>query len=188
MHATVLDFVKRTLTAEYVEGISVLEVGSYDVNGSVRPYVMGLKPWRYFGVDAQEGPGVDRVVDCESLTFNMGYAAYGLVISTEMLEHVRDWRTCMMEMASAVKPGGYLLITTRSPGFPYHAFPEDHWRFTKRQMRDIMHALEFEVLALEDDPEPGVFVFAHRLKIGLMPHVYWAGGALELIEPERAIR
>jgi len=125
---TVIDFVRRELTADEVKGASVLEVGSYDVNGSVRPYVERLHPRRYLGVDAEMGPSVDRVVDCEKLTIEVA-GKWDVVISTEMLEHVRDWQTCMEQLALIVKPGGLLLITTRSPGFGYHPFPEDHWRF-----------------------------------------------------------
>lgn len=162
MHPTVLDFAQRVLQARDVEGLQVLEVGAYDVNGSVRPLVNALKPALYVGVDALDGPGVDVVVNCEHLAEAMGRSSWDLVISTEMLEHVRDWRACMTELVSVIAPGGLLLLTTRSPGFPYHAFPEDHWRFTRSQMFDILTALGLVTLSLEDDPEPGVLALARR--------------------------
>ena len=42
--------------------LNVLEIGSLDINGSVRPM---FKPFQltYTGIDMQEGPGVDIVVD-----------------------------------------------------------------------------------------------------------------------------
>jgi SAM-dependent methyltransferase len=162
MHGTVYDFVQRTLTREHVEGKRVLEVGSYDVNGSVRPFVESLEPAIYLGVDATAGRCVDQVVDCESLTASVEISAWDLVITTEMLEHVDDWRACMAQLVSAVKPGGYLLITTRSPGFPYHPFPVDNWRYTQKQMFEILTALDMVVIALEEDPQPGVFVLARK--------------------------
>lgn len=162
MHPTAMDFCCRTLTAEIIADKLVLEVGSFDVNGTVRPHVESLNPARYLGVDASPGPCVDEVVDCEQLANHVGYGAWDVVITTEMLEHVRDWRACMLQLVYVVRPGGLLLITTRSPGFPYHPFPEDHWRYTNAQMRAIMGALELEVLTVEDDPEPGVFVLARR--------------------------
>jgi SAM-dependent methyltransferase len=185
MHPTAMDFVTRTLTAEHVTGKLVLEVGSYDVNGSVRPHVESLGPARYLGVDASTGPRVDMVVDCEHLATEVGYAAWDLVITTEMLEHVRDWRACMFQLASVVKPGGFLLITTRSPGFPYHPFPEDHWRYTNDQMRAILTALGLEILTLDDDPDPGVFALAQRTDIsGLVG----AGFRLQDLTVEDVIR
>jgi hypothetical protein len=162
VHESVLNFVELVLTAEDVAGKRVLEVGSYDVNGSVRPYIESLEPSQYLGVDASAGPRVDQVVDCMRLCDEVGYG-WDLVVSTEMLEHVRDWRGCMWQLASAVKPNGMLLVTTRSPGFKYHPYPEDHWRYTRVAMKEILDALHLEREALEDDPQaPGVFVLARK--------------------------
>lgn len=163
MHPSVLDFVQRVLTADQVAGQGVLEVGSYDVNGSVRPYIESLRPKRYLGVDVELGPSVDRVVDCENLVAEVCADAWQVVISTEMLEHVRDWKTCIHQMFRVTAKGGLLLITTRSPGFPYHPFPEDHWRFTCDDMKQILCALGMEVLTIEDDPQcEGVFALARK--------------------------
>lgn len=159
-----MEFVQRVLTAERVRGVDVLEVGSYDVNGSVRPYLEFLRPRRYLGVDAEPGPSVDRVVDCEKLSVEIA-GKWDVVVSTEMLEHVRDWQTCMEQLVEMVKPGGLLVITTRSPGFGWHPFPEDHWRFTVDEMDDILTAIQLEVLTVEDDlgiGSPGVFALARR--------------------------
>ena len=180
MHPSVLAWVEGTLTAEHVAGKSVLECGSCDVNGSVRPYVESLGPTKYLGVDASSGPRVDLVVDCETLCDEVGAAAWDVVISTEMLEHVRDWRTCVTQMADALTEDGLLLVTTRSPGFPYHPFPEDHWRFTVAVMAQIIDAVGLVTLALEPDPEaPGVFVLARR------PPGRQVRSPLELIEAPR---
>lgn len=162
MHPSVQEWVQRTLTEKDVTGRSVLEVGSYDVNGSVRPHIESLGPSRYLGVDAGPGPRVDQVVDCERLTDSVGAGCWDVVVSTEMLEHVRDWRTCMTQMAAAVALNGLLLITTRGPGFPYHPYPEDHWRYTTTDMRQILSRLNLAVLAVDEDDyrSPGVLALA----------------------------
>ena len=138
MHATALDFVTRALSVEDVEGLRVLEVGSYDVNGSVRPYVESLRPAEYLGIDQSEGPRVDRVMDCLDMVDELGAETFDVVISTEMLEHVRNWQASIEALIDMVRLDGLLVITTRSPGFPYHAYPEDHWRYTVEQMRQII--------------------------------------------------
>ncbi len=165
MHPSVLEWVERTLKPIQVVNKRVIEVGSYDVNGSVRPFVESMHPAEYVGVDQSEGPGVDVVVNCEHLTDAMGYSAWHLVISTEMLEHVRDWRRCTEQLADAVAVGGLLLITTRSPGFPYHAYPEDHWRYTLNDMSMIYSALGMEKVVMEKDhPDfPGVLTLARKV-------------------------
>jgi hypothetical protein len=176
MHPAVEDFVKRSLTAESVCGANILEVGSYDVNGSVRPYLESLKPEKYIGVDMQSGPGVDMVVDCERLVKHMGGDVWDIVVSTEMLEHVDNWRICVRQMVWAVAPGGWWCVTTRSPGFPYHPFPVDNWRFTRNNMEQIIEALRMEAVVIEDDPQaPGVFMLARK------PHRLYVPGSLEHI-------
>lgn len=182
MHQSVQDFVARVLTVEHVSGKSVLEVGSFDVNGSVRPHIETLGPSTYLGVDAAPGPRVDQVVDCEQLSNHVGYGAWDVVVSTEMLEHVRDWRACMLQLMYVTRLGGLLLLTTRSPGFPYHPYPEDHWRYTQAQMGAILDGLQLETLVLEDDDtaSPGVLVLARRPMFEPQPHKPWA--ALRSIE------
>ncbi len=161
LNKAVQDWVARTLGEGDVAGKKVLEVGSYDVNGSVRPYVESLGPATYLGVDAGEGPGVDKVVDCERLTEEVG-RDWDVVISTEMIEHVRNWRTCMTQLVDAVTPDGLLLITTRSPDFPYHPFPEDHWRYTPDTLGRILDAFELTATIEMDPLEPGVFAVARK--------------------------
>jgi 2-polyprenyl-3-methyl-5-hydroxy-6-metoxy-1,4-benzoquinol methylase len=167
MRPVVQDFVRRALFAESMAGARVLEIGSYDVNGSVRPHIESLGVAEYLGVDMQAGPGVDVVWNCEHLD-EMSGATWDLVVSTEMLEHAEHWRECMSQMAKAVRPGGLLLLTTVSPGFGYHPFPSDYWRFTVADLTRIMDALGMEVVVAEESPpgerfpQFGTFIMARK--------------------------
>jgi hypothetical protein len=162
MHTSCLDFVARTLKPEHVTGKRVLEVGSQDVNGSVRPLVTGMWPASYLGVDQAPGQGVDEVRNVDDLEATYGPGKFDLVITTEMLEHVRDWRAAVMNLKAMAAAGGLLLVTTRSVGFPYHAYPEDHWRYELDDMRAIF--ADFDLLTLESDPPPayGVLMLARK--------------------------
>lgn len=164
MHTSVHDFIRRCVDADEVTSRRILEVGSYNVNGTVRPHLESMFPTEYVGVDSRPGPGVDRVADCEHLTAAMG-CDWDTVVCTEVLEHVTNWRACFTELALATRPGGLLAITTRSPGFPYHPEPVDHWRYTPDHMHDILKALGFNILHLEPDPldgHPGIFATARK--------------------------
>lgn len=163
MHRSVLTWISTALSVEDVAGKAVLEVGSYDVNGSVRPVITALGPARYHGVDMSAGTGVDQVLDCTALVDEFGAGSWDVVVSTEMLEHVRDWRASIRNLIHVVAPGGLLAITTRSPGFPYHPFPEDHWRYPVAAFERVLTNLGFEALEVAADPEaPGVFVKARK--------------------------
>ena len=159
--ATCVDFVRRHLSVEEVENREVLEVGALNINGSVRPLVCALRPKSYVGVDLKAGPGVDEICDAAQLVQRFGASRFDLLISTELLEHVRDWRRVAAQFKEVLRPGGILLITTRSRGFPYHGFPDDFWRYERSDLEIIFSDCECEVI--ESDPlEPGVFLKARK--------------------------
>lgn len=161
-HTSVIGWASATLQPEHVTGIDVIEVGSYDVNGSVRRGIEALNPASYLGVDIEAGPSVDLVADVLDLPA-MFPAGFGLVITTEMLEHVEDWRATMIALSQLVKRGGTLALSTRSPGFPYHPYPVDNWRYPVDTMHDILTSLGLEVDTCIPDPDvPGVFALAHK--------------------------
>jgi len=145
------------LTRDEVEGRRVVELGSYDVNSSLRPFIETLKPAEYMGVDIEKGPSVDIVCKAENVLERLGEESFDVVISTELLEHVRDWRKVISNMKNICRPNGLVLITTRSQGFPYHAYPYDFWRYEFSDMQHIFSDCIIEKLE-KDWESPGVFV------------------------------
>jgi SAM-dependent methyltransferase len=165
-HPSCIEFVRANLTRGEVEGKSVLEVGSLNVNGSVRPIVEDLGPSSYVGVDIQEGLGVDEICNANDLASHFGEDQFDLLISTELLEHVRNWKKVISNFKNVLKPGGLLFITTRSKGFGYHGFPFDYWRFEVSDIRRIFSDVIIE--SIEDDPMvPGVFLKAKKPEVFL---------------------
>jgi SAM-dependent methyltransferase len=156
-----IEFIRANLCLEDVQRCAVIEVGALDVNGSVRPLVSALDPARYVGVDLQAGPGVDEICDATDLVARFGPEAFDLLISTELLEHVRDWRTVISQFKQVLKPGGLLLVTTRSRGFPYHAYPGDFWRYEPADICAIFADLSLEKIE-SDSVNPGVFFKARK--------------------------
>lgn len=174
-HQSVLTWAASAFTPDLVTGVDVLEVGSYNVNGTVRPFIERHDPASYLGVDAAPGPGVDLVIDVGDLSGAFD-PVFGLVVSTEMLEHVRDWKTALRNLIEVTAPDGVLAITTRSPGFPYHAFPEDHWRYPPETMQKLLESALLPIDAVHPDPEaPGVFAVA-RKPAGWKPPDEWFAG------------
>lgn len=149
------------LSAELVQGKHVLELGSYDVNGSLRPIIERWGPGKYVGVDAQPGPGVDIVCRAEQLTKALGAESFDLVISTGTIEHIRDWRSVISNIKAVCKRKGTILITTCTRDFPYHGYPYDFWRY---EVSDIAHLFSDCIIeALEmDRSAPMVFLKATK--------------------------
>ena len=161
-NAQCLDFVREVARLEDVKDQSVLEVGALDVNGSPRTVLQALAPASYVGVDLVEGPGVDLVCAAESLIDEFGSKAFDVVVTTEMIEHVGDWRLVVSNLKHVLAPNGLLLLTTRSLGFPYHEYPNDYWRFQPSDMRIIFSDFEIDRIDEDDAESPGVFVAARR--------------------------
>lgn len=149
-----------------IRGRSVLEVGSYDVNGSLRPMVEAMEPSFYLGVDVREGPGVDELARAEDVWQRPGWLN---VICTETLEHVENWAGALLSMQMAVHPGGWLFLSTCVPGFPRHEYPDDFWRFTPAFMRQAFGGFDLVDVRSNDST---VMVAAHKPDYleGLIPH------------------
>jgi SAM-dependent methyltransferase len=154
-------FAARRLERPEVRGRRVIEVGSGNVNGSLRPLLESWEPGEYVGVDVVPGPGVDQVCSAEELVERFGRDRFDLVVSTEMLEHVRDWRRVVSGMKGVLSAGGTLLLTTRSIGFPYHGYPHDFWRYQPEDLRAMFADMEIVVIE-EDSVAPGVFCKARK--------------------------
>lgn len=152
----------KHLTIKEVKRKKIIEVGSHDVNGSFRPIIESWgEPSEYVGVDIINGPGVDMVCPAEDIVEKFGKESFDVVISTELLEHVRDWRKVIKNIKNICKPNGIILITTRSYGFGYHGYPYDFWRY---ELEDIKHIFsDCKIHALQkDDSDPGAFIKAQK--------------------------
>ncbi len=148
MDALCMEFSLRCL-AEEVEGKRVLELGAMDVNGSVRSVLMPLKPAEYVGVDMEKGPGVDVVCRGEELVKKFGKNSFDTVVCVGTLEHVEYWRETISNMKGVCKPGGAIVLTTCSPGFIFHGYPHDYWRFTLKDLEKIFS--DFKIERLEEE-------------------------------------
>lgn len=148
-----MDWGHAALDSFGVEGRSILEVGSLWVNGSLHD----LYPYAdWTGTDMRPGPNVDVVIDGGDLLPYYSAQAFDIVVMTEVLEHAQDWQTVLHNAKQMVAPGGLLIVTTRSPGFPRHDHPADHWRFTPDLMVEALG--DMAAVNVWDDPEaPGVF-------------------------------
>lgn len=152
-----------------IAGKKVLEVGSWDINGTVRSILEPLNPSVYIGIDlVADKPGVDKILDCIDLVQEYGSESFDLVISSEAIEHMKDWEPRVMAMAEVTRD--HLLITTRSEGFGHHVDPNcdppicDYWRFSSDTMHEIATRLGFYVADIRPDWQaPGIFLHARKL-------------------------
>ena len=102
--------------------LSILEIGSLDINGSVRPI---FKPFQvtYTGIDMQEGPGVDIVVDAAKF---INFEDYDVVVCAEVFEHTPYWPQIIQNTYNNLRPGGIFIATMAGEGrYPHSAIDEN---------------------------------------------------------------
>ena len=129
MHNSTYELMQDFANQYHPPGGSVLEVGSRDENGSYRPIFVGSP---YVGIDWQDGPGVDVVVEGWDWT-DLNPRLFDTIISGQALEHDGMFWLTLRNMAAALRPGGHMCIIV--PGmFKVHRFPVDCYRFNPDAM------------------------------------------------------
>jgi len=109
-----IEVVKDALP-DFFRNKSVLEIGSWDVNGTIRNKFVNCE---YTGVDISEGKGVDVVCEGQNVDFPSGH--FDVIISCECFEHNRYWLETFTNMIRMLKPGGLCLVTCATIGRKEH--------------------------------------------------------------------
>ncbi len=102
---------------------------------------------------------------------------FDLVISTQVLEHVKDPAQAIIEMHRVLKPGGSLLLTLPQ-GWKEHQAPHDYFRFARYGLITLLDQARFHSYTV--DARGGYFwFFGHVLRELLFldcfaPRAWWA--------------
>ena len=152
--------------------LRILDIGSYDVNGSYRT-LLDAPNWTYTGVDLEAGPGVDVVLKSPyHLPFASG--SIDLVVSGQAFEHVEFFWMTWLEMMRVLKPGGMVFLIAPSRG-PEHRYPQDCWRFYPDGFRALAKFGNCELIEVSTDwephPDPGSAEWGDTVGVFLTRHV-----------------
>lgn len=153
MHESVKAFVSSYVAKHDIQAGTVLDVGSYDVNGNLRSLFVGP----YTGIDMREGPNVDFVLDAHDIPKAFDPQSFDVVLCCEMLEHDTAFWLTMPALGGILKRGGHLIFTTRGLGFPLHEYPHDLWRFTPAAGQILLDLAGCDGEVFEDTQAPGIF-------------------------------
>lgn len=136
MHPVSMDLMEKHLVRSQVRSdiqyASLLDVGSFDVNGSYRE-VCEAKGFIYTGLDVRPGPNVDVVSD-DPYFYPFLANSFDVVICGNMLHNVaKPWRT-IQEMTRVLKPKGLLVVVTIWK-WGLNSHPDDYFRCTDEGLR-----------------------------------------------------
>src|SRR5262245_50561319 len=112
MHTTAMENGRRFFSTYLREGaVTVVDIGSQDVNGSLRTVCPGHA--KYVGVDFAAGQGVDIVIqDPYKLPFDA--ASVDVVVSSSCFEHSEFFWVLFLELLRVLKPAGLLYLNAPS--------------------------------------------------------------------------
>jgi len=119
-HKEQFEFIQRVRDAfpDFFQSKRVLEIGSLDINGTVRGFFSDCE---YLGLDVAEGKGVDLVL--EGQDYDAPDRSYDLVISCEAMEHNPHWKETLDNMIRLTRPGGLIIMSCATIGRPEHGTP-----------------------------------------------------------------
>lgn len=129
MHRTALQHGQRffeTYLPQYAaENPRIVEIGAQNVNGALRDICPATE--NYVGLDFQEGPGVDIVLD-NAYALPLADASVDIIVTSSCFEHAEFFWLTVLEAMRVLKPQGLLYINAPSNG-AFHRWPVDCWRF-----------------------------------------------------------
>ncbi|AVP94765.1 methyltransferase domain-containing protein [Aeromonas rivipollensis] len=130
MHPSALYFGKKffdTYIKDISEPLNIIEVGSQDVNGSIRDFFVCKDNIIYTGLDFTQGKGVDILIS-DPYRLPVEDASTDVVVTSSCLEHSELFWLSFSEMLRILKPGGLIYMNVPSNGY-IHRYPVDCWRF-----------------------------------------------------------
>jgi len=160
--------------ASLAPGAAVLDAGA----GESR-HRASFPRQRYIAFDLAVGDGawdyaaLDVVGDLSALPFPA--AAFDAALNIVTLEHVREPRTVLAEIARVLRPGGRLLLIAPHE-WEVHQSPHDYFRYTRHGLSYLLESAGLTVERLE--PAGGYFrLMSRRLLNGLQ---FFPGPAMVL--------
>ncbi len=142
MHREAREFVSLFATDR---SISVVEIGSLDVNGTIRDLFPNAT---WTGIDRVSGKCVDVVCDAAIYT---PQGQVDLVVCCEVLEHADNWYQVILNAARWIRPGGSFIMTCAGLGRQPHSCdggalkPHEYYQnLSPRDIRDAVQTAGFE--------------------------------------------
>ena len=125
-----------------------LEVGSKDYGNTQDIKSLFPKTEKYVGIDMEEGPRVDIVLDLtkrmDEIDGKLGNTRFGTIFCLSVLEHCEDPFLVANNLTSLLKPEGQICLSVPF-ALGFHGYPSDYWRFTHEGIKKLFPKLTFDL-------------------------------------------
>ncbi len=120
-HPEQVEFIKSCLIRfrnEFKNSKNILEIGSQNINGSIRDYFEGAKFKNWVGLDLGKGKDVDYVIPGELIQLPNGWA--DIAFSTECFEHAENWQDILLNIIRITHQNSFVILTFAGIGRATH--------------------------------------------------------------------
>jgi SAM-dependent methyltransferase len=146
MHANSRLLFEKYAKRYFHGGMRVLEIGPDKFPSTYRSLVeIESITWDY--LDLEDHAGLTHLAINE-YRFPMQDASYDLVLSGQVIEHVRKVWVWMQELSRVCKQNG-LVVTVNPVSWPYHEAPVDCWRIFPDGMKALYETASLQVMMSE---------------------------------------
>ena len=143
------DVNQKIFIEKYTEQLNgpFLEVGSKDY-GNTQDIRSLFPESKYVGVDMEDGPGVDVLLD---LTEDFGQIdlrlcgqRFGTIFCLSVLEHCEQPFKMAENLTLLLEPEGQICISAPF-SWKIHGYPNDYWRFTPEGIKKLFPKIKFDI-------------------------------------------
>jgi SAM-dependent methyltransferase len=147
----------------FADGMRVLEIGPDAVPSSYQA-IVGKTGITWHTIDMFDSPNLTYRNSGE-YSFPIETGSYDLVLSAQVIEHVRKIWNWMGEVSRVCKPGG-TIITINPVSFRYHEAPIDCWRIYPEGMKALYDDAGVDtLLSTAEALEPFSIGLKHGLRL-----------------------
>lgn len=129
---------------------------------------------KYIACDLYGNPDADLHYELDSIIPTDDDSA-DIVLSVQVLEHVRHVNTYLDEANRVLKSDGLLLLSTHG-WWTYHPFPHDYWRWTSEGLRTTLAEHGFEVV--EHRWILGMLAYSSQLRVQTLKGILYERGGI----------
>lgn len=127
------------------QSVKILDIGSYDVNGSYRELFRGKALVEYVGLDLSDGPNVDYVPEDPYHWDGLEDDSFDFIISGNAFEHIEyPWLTMEQIYKKLKKTGFACILAPHTIG--EHRYPVDCYRYFSDGFRALAKWAKFSVV------------------------------------------
>ena len=148
-------FIDQYLSKVAKDEVKVLDVGSYDVNGSYRKLFADAR-YTYTGLDMEGGPNVEICLANPYDWSSIATDSFDVVISGQAFEHTEFFWITFSEMTRVLRRDGLMCLIAPN-GSPEHRCPVDCYRFYTDGMLALARYACLEPLHVHTNCAPSVY-------------------------------